>query len=316
MDEQGIKEFGLLAVDIGPLDGSLKLGDAIKATRNQIGRIALARGTAKNFRRALVSVNPDYDSLSEQVRGGTSDFAARYGQVAPTFGFTSGYAGDLASTFCRTEVGELSLFGENLEWNPDPALMSVTDKTKIEILAAFMYEKGIKVVSSGGTAKYIGQHVSKEAVTDTSYYTGFPASPDHLVVTLHPELHAASLIGTGQQHERFGLVVINLYDFEQAAREPQYTPEDVRWKVDIGGPSRLWTALLDFPSTAVVFRPSDYGMIMDEIARGDRKSSDSLVLRYNLAKDTLGHLAVYDRSIADYFSQGRTDFVRGFYLEG
>ena len=69
------------------------------------------------------------------------------------------------------------------------ALLSVSDKSGLLPLAAMLAERGIELVSTGGTAQALTQ--SGLTVRDVSELTGFPEIMDGRVKTLHPAVHGA-----------------------------------------------------------------------------------------------------------------------------
>ena len=71
------------------------------------------------------------------------------------------------------------------------ALVSVFDKSGLEILAKFLKSKGIEIISTGGSANALRK--AKIPVTDISNITGFPEILDGRVKTLHPKIHGALL---------------------------------------------------------------------------------------------------------------------------
>ena len=71
------------------------------------------------------------------------------------------------------------------------AILSVSDKTGIVELAKGLYQAGLEVVSTGGTAKAVRE--AGVAVTEVSEITGFPECLDGRVKTLHPKIHAGVL---------------------------------------------------------------------------------------------------------------------------
>ena len=71
------------------------------------------------------------------------------------------------------------------------ALVSLTDKNKIEIVAKKLKELDINIISTGGTAKYLKSHSID--VIDITEITNFPEILDGRVKTLHPKIHAEIL---------------------------------------------------------------------------------------------------------------------------
>ena len=66
------------------------------------------------------------------------------------------------------------------------ALISLTDKNKIEIVAKELTELGIKIISTGGTAKYLKSYSIE--VDDISEITNFPEILGGRVKSLHPKI--------------------------------------------------------------------------------------------------------------------------------
>ena len=108
------------------------------------------------------------------------------------------------------------------------ALISVSDKTGLLDLAKAMAQKGVEIISTGGTAKLLRD--GGLTVMDISELTGFPEMLDGRVKTLHPKVHGG-LLGRRDlpDHQKamaeqnivpIDLVVVNLYPFETVASKP------------------------------------------------------------------------------------------------
>ncbi len=188
------------------------------------------------------------------------------------------------------------------------ALISVSDKTNlIEFIKPFC-EKGMRVVSTGGTAKYLMDAGIK--VVDISEQTEFPEILDGRVKTLHPKVHMGLLARTHlkddmeilkqYQVEPFDLVVGNLYPFEKALSQNK-TGADLIEYIDIGGPSFLRSASKNFHSITVVCDPLDYKWISDK--NGDLSIED----RKKLASKIFAHTSSYDAMISEaLYSQSQS----------
>jgi len=153
------------------------------------------------------------------------------------------------------------------------ALISVSDKTGIEVFAKKLSEMGIEIVSTGGTAKKIEE--AGIPVVRVSELTGFPECLDGRVKTLHPVIHAGLLAVRGNedhmaQLKELGIdpidyVVINLYPFKETISKNDVTFEDAIENIDIGGPTMLRSAAKNFKSVTVVTDPRDYEKVASEI---------------------------------------------------
>ncbi|HET7571950.1 MAG TPA: bifunctional phosphoribosylaminoimidazolecarboxamide formyltransferase/IMP cyclohydrolase [Gaiellaceae bacterium] len=192
------------------------------------------------------------------------------------------------------------------------ALISVHDKTGLDVLARGLDELGWRIVASGGTAAAIEglgirvEHV--DALTD---------SPEMLggrVKTLHPRVHAGILarrdrdddVATLQEHgiEPFDLVCVNLYPFEQVAAKKGVGEAEAVEMIDIGGPSMLRGAAKNFAHVAPVCRPDQYGFVLDELRETGALSPET---RRQLAAEAFATSAAYEAAIATWFG-GRESF--------
>ena len=71
------------------------------------------------------------------------------------------------------------------------ALISVSDKTGIVDFARDLAALGVRILSTGGTAKLLAEQ--GVPVTEVADYTGFPEMLDGRVKTLHPKIHGGIL---------------------------------------------------------------------------------------------------------------------------
>ena len=183
------------------------------------------------------------------------------------------------------------------------ALLSVSNKTGIVALGKGLAARGYEIVSTGGTARTLaGAGVQ---VTSVSDITGFPEMMDGRVKTLHPKLHggilarrdrpddlaAASAHGIGL----VDVVVVNLYPFEETARKPGVTFDELVEQIDIGGPSLVRAAAKNFRGVLVVADPGRYDELLQQL---DRPGGASLEFRFSLAQDAIAHTGQYDIAIA------------------
>ena len=190
------------------------------------------------------------------------------------------------------------------------ALLSVTDKTGLVDLARFLVEKGVELVSTGGTEKALKQ--AGLPVTPVSEVTGFPEILNGRVKTLHPSIHGGILADkdTPEHLEAlakhgirtFDLVCVNLYNFAEAARK-QLDLRAAIEEIDIGGPCMLRAAAKNFHSVMVVPSPAYYPRIQK--ALHDNSMRAPLDLRRELAAATFAATSAYDGMIAGYIT-GKT----------
>jgi phosphoribosylaminoimidazolecarboxamide formyltransferase/IMP cyclohydrolase len=186
------------------------------------------------------------------------------------------------------------------------ALLSVSDKTGIVDFARALHDRGVKLLSTGGTAKLLAENGLP--VTEVAEITGFPEMLDGRVKTLHPRIHGGLLarrdvpehMAALKQHGigTIDLLVINLYPFAKATARPDCTLEDAIENIDIGGPAMLRAAAKNWQDVAVVIDPSDYPQVLSELQSGGLQKKT----KFGLAKKVFAHTAAYDGMITNYLT--------------
>jgi phosphoribosylaminoimidazolecarboxamide formyltransferase/IMP cyclohydrolase len=189
------------------------------------------------------------------------------------------------------------------------ALMSVTDKSGLVEFATFLAGYQIEILSTGGTAKLLRDN--GVPVVEVSDFTGFPEMLDGRVKTLHPKIHGGilgrrDLASHREQMAAQGivpidLVVVNLYQFEQAVAKPGCTLEDAIENIDIGGPTLLRAAAKNYQAVTVVVDPADYAPIMAEMKLN--KGATNVGTRFNLARKVFKLTHGYDGAIYRYLAE-------------
>ncbi len=186
------------------------------------------------------------------------------------------------------------------------ALLSVSDKTGIVDFARALHAQGIRLLSTGGTAKLLAG--SGLPVTEVAEITGFPEMLDGRVKTLHPKIHGALLgrrslpahVAIMREHgiDNIDLVCVNLYPFTQTIAKADCTLEDAIENIDIGGPAMLRAAAKNWQDVGVVIDPVDYPQVLAELTSGGLKRST----KFTLAKKVFAHTAAYDGMITNYLT--------------
>mgnify|MGYP002640903180 FL=1 len=187
------------------------------------------------------------------------------------------------------------------------ALLSVSEKFGILELAQALHEKGVELLSTGGTAKLIADN--NIPVTEIADYTGFPEMMDGRVKTLHPKVHGGILGRSGTddavmaEHDiqPIDLLVINLYPFQQTVAKAGCTLEDAIENIDIGGPAMIRSAAKNNARVTVLVDPLDYITVLDEMTANQNAVSDQT--RFSLAIKAFEHTSSYDGAISNYFGR-------------
>ena len=187
------------------------------------------------------------------------------------------------------------------------ALLSVSDKTGLVDFARALNERGVALVSTGGTRKALAE--AGLPVDDVSDLTGFPEMMDGRVKTLHPAVHGGLLAVRGNpEHQaamlahgipEIDLLVVNLYPFEAtvAADKPY---DDCVENIDIGGPAMIRAAAKNHHDVAVVVDVADYATVLAELdAHG---GAVTLEVRRRLAQKAYARTAAYDAAISNWLA--------------
>ena len=184
------------------------------------------------------------------------------------------------------------------------ALLSVTDKSGLIELAAFLAERGVELVSTGGTERALQE--AGLPVTPVSGVTGFPEILNGRVKTLHPFIHGGILADKDNpEHLKtlreceirpFDCVVVNLYNFAAAAEKKASVRELVE-EIDIGGPCLLRASAKNFHSILVLPAVSHYAAFMSML--DSNNGCVSLEFRKRMAVETFTLTSAYDRMISE-----------------
>lgn len=185
------------------------------------------------------------------------------------------------------------------------ALISVSDKTGVVEFARGLADRGVDILSTGGTAKLLADAGIK--VTEVSDYTGFPEMMGGRVKTLHPKVHGGILGRRGiddeimAQHDikPIDLVAVNLYPFAATVAKPNCTIELAIENIDIGGPTMVRSAAKNFKDVAIVVSANNYSRILEEMDTNN--GSLKYETRFDLSIAAFEHTAAYDGMIANYF---------------
>lgn len=187
------------------------------------------------------------------------------------------------------------------------ALFSVSDKTGLVEFGRFLHERGVEILSTGGTAKALRD--AGLPVTDVSDYTGFPEMLDGRVKTLHPLVHGGLLgIRGNAEHEAamakhgiqpIDLLVVNLYPFESTVAKGADFETCIE-NIDIGGPALIRGASKNHNDVTVVVDVEDYQAVMESMSANG--GATTLELRRRLAATAYARTGAYDAAISAWFA--------------
>ncbi|MDR3215136.1 MAG: bifunctional phosphoribosylaminoimidazolecarboxamide formyltransferase/IMP cyclohydrolase [Bacilli bacterium] len=206
--------------------------------------------------------------------------------------------------------------------NKKNALISLTNKDKLEELVSNLIKNDYQIVATTSTAQAIKDlGYECQLVEDIAH---FPEILNGRVKTLQPEIHGGILADlNNDKHledlskyhlKAFSLVVCNLYEFEKTLKKEDEAFKDklnnnskeelekiknknIIESIDIGGITLIRAASKNYEHVSILCNPEDY----DEFI--ERLNNDEIDYLYNqkLACKGFIHTANYDSLIANYF---------------
>ncbi|QQA43131.1 bifunctional phosphoribosylaminoimidazolecarboxamide formyltransferase/IMP cyclohydrolase [Pelagovum pacificum] len=187
------------------------------------------------------------------------------------------------------------------------ALLSVSDKTGLVELARALADRGVELLSTGGSAKLLRDEGL--SVRDVSDLTGFPEMMDGRVKTLHPKVHGGLLAlrddsGHVSAMEEHGIVpidllVVNLYPFEETVAGGADYDTAIE-NIDIGGPAMIRAASKNHGHVTVITDTEDYGALLDELSANDGQTT--YAFRQKMALTAYARTAAYDTAVSTWMA--------------
>jgi phosphoribosylaminoimidazolecarboxamide formyltransferase/IMP cyclohydrolase len=186
------------------------------------------------------------------------------------------------------------------------AILSVSDKTGIVDLAAFLVQHDYQILSTGGTAAHLREQGIP--VIPISEYTRFPEILGGRVKTLHPKIFGGILLDRDDPRHRqdaesaeiepIDVVAVNLYPFGTTVAKAEVPLGEAIEQIDIGGVSLLRAAAKNHRHVIPLCEPALYEEFRKEMQRGELSEQ----FRRHAARRTFELTSRYDASIARYFS--------------
>ncbi|MCG7494909.1 bifunctional phosphoribosylaminoimidazolecarboxamide formyltransferase/IMP cyclohydrolase [Thalassobius sp. Cn5-15] len=207
------------------------------------------------------------------------------------------------------------------------ALISVSDKTGLIDLAKALSDRGVELLSTGGSAKAIRD--AGIPVVDVADVTGFPEMMDGRVKTLHPKVHGGLLalrdndahVAAMDEHDigAIDLLVVNLYPFEAAlARGADYN--EMIENIDIGGPAMIRAAAKNHAFVTTVVDVEDYSDLIAELDANN--GATTYAFRQRFAQIAYARTGAYDAAVSTWMASAigeetpRRRVFAGTYVQG
>lgn len=183
------------------------------------------------------------------------------------------------------------------------ALLSVTDKTNLIPLAQALCEKGVRLISTGGTAKALA--AAGLPVTPVEELTGNPEAFGGRMKSISFQIASGLLFRRGHAQDEveanklnipmIDLVVCNLYAFENYVGLGE-TEEKLVEEIDIGGPLMIRAAAKNYAAVSVLTDPSQYEGFLSHFKENSGTTKE---FRRSLACEAFDRIARYDTAIAE-----------------
>ncbi len=188
------------------------------------------------------------------------------------------------------------------------ALISVSDKRKLEPLLKVLKKNFVEIISSGGTFKKIRK--LKYNCIDISKYTGSPEILGGRVKTLHPKIHAGILNKRNNKShyqelikndfKNIDLVIVNFYPFEETLSNTLKHNKIIE-NIDIGGPTMVRSAAKNYNDVTVITSINQYDELINEMTKYNGKTS--LQFKQKMSQVAFTETAYYDSLISEYFNK-------------
>jgi len=185
-------------------------------------------------------------------------------------------------------------------------LVSVSDKSSLELVLPVIKKYAFTLLSTGGTYEFI-KKMGYEVIS-VDEYTSHPEILEGRVKTLHPKIHGGILYKReNETHKKtildlnispIDIVIVNLYPFKETISKKNVTFVEAIENIDIGGPSLIRGAAKNFKSVCVLTNPDQYEKFIEEIESNN--GSTTFEYRKFLACEAFSFVSSYDSAIASY----------------
>ena len=185
------------------------------------------------------------------------------------------------------------------------ALISVFYKDGLDEIVRLLNERGVKIISTGGTADFIRK--INVPVTEVETLTGFPSVFGGRVKTLHPNIHGGILNRRDNERDKkektehkiedIDLVIVDLYPFEETLAAGG-TEEEIIEKIDIGGVALIRAAAKNFNDVTIIPSKNQYVELIEILKKGNETTLEE---RKKFAGNAFEVTSMYDTAIRGFF---------------
>lgn len=186
------------------------------------------------------------------------------------------------------------------------ALITVSDKSQLDILTKGLVKFGIKIISTGGTGKFLKE--LSIPYTPIKKLTGHSELFSGRIKTISFEIISALLFDRSSkthldEANKLGikpidLVVCNLYPFKKVSSECDEIPLLVE-NIDIGGVTLLRSGAKNFNDVVVCSSPNQYNELLKTLKKMDGQTDIGLRQKFSL--QAFRTTMLYDAVISSKF---------------
>jgi phosphoribosylaminoimidazolecarboxamide formyltransferase / IMP cyclohydrolase len=184
------------------------------------------------------------------------------------------------------------------------AIISVYDKTNLDLLINYLFNQNYIIYSTGGTYKQIKSFmninkIDSNRLISISDFTEYSEICNGRVKTLHPKIYGGILsLPDNNEHihdlnsingVNFNLVVVNLYPFSDTLNKTNNFDEIIE-QVDIGGHTLLRASIKNYKNIITLCDPDIY-----------QKFIDNKLTNLEYAKISMANVMKYDIEINNWF---------------
>ena len=189
------------------------------------------------------------------------------------------------------------------------ALISVFNKDGIEKIARKLIDLKIKIISTGGTEKYLNNRGIKTEKVEN--LTNYPSIFGGRVKTLHPKifggiLHRRELDNDISERNKFKIpsidfVIVDLYPFEETVNSLK-SHEEIIEKIDIGGISLIRAAAKNYNDVVCISSIDQYDQFLSDLEQN--RGNFPLIRKKEYAIKSFKVSSNYDMLIHNYIQKG------------
>jgi len=187
------------------------------------------------------------------------------------------------------------------------ALISVFDKSNLDVILEILDHHKVEIYSTGGTRKFIEEKGIK--VVPVEDLTEYPSILGGRVKTLHPKVFGGILSRRDLSDDEveletykipeIDLVIVDLYPFEETLKLGA-THQEIIEKIDIGGISLIRAAAKNYKDVVIVPSKNEYGYLTEILKKNN--GATSIEERKLLAGKSFKISSHYDNTIQKYFT--------------